>query len=92
MIDQELMARVTRLPTKQRLELIKVLSRSLREELVAAEPAEILSPDLLPSHTTHEDRAAALRRLSGALAHSKDLLTDEALRDDYAEYLTRKHA
>lgn len=92
MIDQELMARVTRLPTKQRLELIELLSRSLREELVVAEPAEILSPNLLPSNPNPEERAAAFRRLSGALAHSKDLLTDEALRDDYAEYLTRKHA
>jgi hypothetical protein len=79
MVDQELIERVTRLPVPARLELIELLTHSLRAELaVEAHDSERASAQ--GSIETAEESAAqldAIERLAASL--SLDLPPDSAL-------------
>ena len=66
MIDQRLIDRVTRLPVRQRLELIEVLTRSLRGELPAEVQASGGSPEPRAAGATGAaiEELAAIERLA----------------------------
>ena len=68
MIDQEIVERVTQLPAPQRLELIELLTRSLRQELVE------------PVTTPTTDAVATVNSLFGILRTSDPAPTDEQLK------------
>lgn len=98
MVDQELIEQVTRLPVSQRLELIELLTRSLRSDIPSetverAERAELLdaSRDQSADQPSPQERAAALTRLFGALSDDRRPPTDEEWKEDYINYLTRKY-
>ncbi|MBK9715369.1 MAG: hypothetical protein IPO81_29385 [Kouleothrix sp.] len=80
MVDQELVERVTRLPVPARLELIELLTHSLRQEL---------APEQM--HTT-DDPVAIVNRLFGILRTDGTVPTDEEIREEYTDYLSRKYA
>lgn len=80
MIDQEIVERVTRLPALQRLELIELLTRSLRQELVE------------PVTTPTTDAVATVNRLFGILRTSDPAPTDEQLKAEYTDYLIKKYS
>jgi hypothetical protein len=98
MVDQELIERVTRLPVPARLELIELLTRSLRSDIPSdsagraegAEPVDS-SRDRNADQPTLEERAAALTRLFGALSNDRRPPTDEEWKEDYINYLIRKY-
>jgi hypothetical protein len=80
MVDQELIERVTRLPASQRLELIELLSHSLREELA-------------PQQTSATDEQVSIvQRLFGILRTEGPPQTDEELKEQYTDYLVRKYS
>jgi hypothetical protein len=80
MVDHELIERVTRLPVPQRLELIELLTHSLREELAQQ-----------PTITT-EDAVDTVNRLFGILRTDGPLPTDEQIKADYTDYLSQKYS
>jgi hypothetical protein len=81
MTYQEIVAQVTRLPAHERLELIEMLTRSLREEVLFKEH----------DAPTIEQKLAALNRLEGIVTTDGPAPTDEELHEDYVDYLTRKY-
>ena len=80
MVDHELIERVTRLPVSQRLELIELLTHSLREEL-APQPT-----------TATEDAVDMVNRLFGILRTDDLPPTDEEIKEDYTNYLSQKYS
>lgn len=80
MVDQEIVERVTRLPASQRLELIELLTRSLRLEL--PEPAKVRT----------DDAVAIVDRLFGILRTNDPAPTDEQIKADYTDYLIQKYS
>src|SRR5437016_6776701 len=79
MIDQTLVDRVTRLPARQRLELIELLTRSLHDELTAAasEPSRSPEPRAEGATTEAPRELAAIERL--ARSFNLDVPPDSAL-------------
>lgn len=107
MVDHEIVERVTRLPASQRLQLIELLSRSLRNELQA--PARSAEQPTDTSVAEMSAKQAAIERLAGSLklavpedsslwrvlgigATDAPAPTDEELEEDYVNYLTRKYS
>ncbi len=80
MVDQELIERVTRLPVSQRLELIELLTHSLREDLVPQ-----------PTIAT-EDAVDTVNRLFGILRTDDPPPTNEEIKEDYTNYLIQKYS
>jgi hypothetical protein len=80
MIDQALVDRVTQLPAQARLELIELLTRSLREELVP------------PPTIATEDAVDTVNRLFGILRTGDPPPTDEELKEDYTNHLIQKYS
>jgi hypothetical protein len=80
MVDQELIERVTRLPVPARLELIELLTRSLRK-------------DLTPEQTSAtSDPVSIVNRLFGILRTDGPFPTDEEIKEAYTDYLTQKYS
>jgi len=79
MVDQELIERVTRLPVPARLELIELLTHSLREELAPAHQ-QARAPEPVSTEDDQEttSRLAAVERLAQSL--NLDLPLDSSLR------------
>ncbi|HEX9370291.1 MAG TPA: hypothetical protein VF897_04770 [Roseiflexaceae bacterium] len=79
MVDQELVERVTRLPVPQRLELIELLTHSLRAELAAEahEPVRAPAPSAGAAAEDSARELAAIARLAGSL--HLDLPPDSSL-------------
>ncbi len=107
MIDQEIVERVTRLPAPQRLELIELLSHSLREELLTLHS----SPSDSSEHSIEEAHArramverlalslklkapadSSLWRVLGLVETNTPAPTDEELKEDYVAYLIKKYS
>ncbi len=80
MVDHELIERVTRLPVSQRLELIELLTHSLREEL-APQPAIATA-----------DAVDTVNRLFGILRTDSPPPTDEEIKEEYTHYLIQKYS
>jgi len=80
MVDHELIERVIRLPVSQRLELIELLTHSLREELAPQ-----------PTIAT-EDAVDTVNRLFGILRMDDPPPTDEEIKEDYTNYLSQKYS
>ncbi|MGI8857875.1 MAG: hypothetical protein ACR2JW_19230 [Thermomicrobiales bacterium] len=98
MTYEEIKAEVERLPVAEQLRLLEEVSRSVRETLepdavrdghetwrkeFEAERARLLK-DIPPESSTH--------RLLGILRASEHAPTDEEIREDYTDYLTRKYS
>ena len=90
MVDQELIERVTRLPVPARLELIELLTRSLRSDIPSDSAGRAEASELVDSSRNRnadqpslEERAAALARLFGALSNDRRPPTDEEWKEDY---------
>jgi hypothetical protein len=77
---QEILADLPLLTTRERLLLLEALSRSLREEL----------PEALPERQA--EREATVDRLFGALRTADQVPTDNALREEYTDYLSKKYS
>jgi len=80
MAYQELLVQIPRLSTRERLLLLEVLSRSLREEL--------MPPAATQSSAARE---ATVDRLFGALKTEGQPPTDAELREAYTDYLIKKY-
>ncbi len=80
MTYQEMLVQIPRLSTRERLQLLEVLSRSLREEL---------TPPAAPSSSAA--REATVDRLFGALKTEGQPPTDAELREGYTDYLSKKY-
>ena len=80
MVDQELIERVTQLPVSARLELIELLTHSLREDLA---PEQISATD---------DPVSIVQRLFGILRTDEPFPTDEEIKQEYTDYLIRKYS
>jgi hypothetical protein len=80
MVDHELIERVTRLPVSQRLELIELLTRSLRGELaaLAQQPASAPAPGTTEGDEETTRVLTAVERL--ALSYNLDVPLDSSLR------------
>ena len=77
---QEMLAELPQLTTRERLVLLEALSRSLRDDLSEALPER------------QAEREATVDRLFGALQAADPLPTDEALREEYTDYLSKKYS
>lgn len=82
MTYQEIIEQVVKLPTADRLTILEVVSRSLREEFAAQSQSE----------PTVEQKLAAMNRLIGIAKTDIPAPTDQELKDDYTDYLTRKYS
>lgn len=98
MVDRELIERVIRLPVAERLELIELLTHSLRSAIPSesagrTEGAELVHASRSQSadQPSPSERAAALTRLFGALSDDRRPPTDAEWKEDYINYLTRKY-
>ena len=79
MVDHELIERVTRLPVSQRLELIELLTHSLREELAAPvrQPSSAPAPGATEADEETSRVLTAVERL--ALSYNLDVPPDSSL-------------
>lgn len=79
MVDHELIERATRLPVSQRLELIELLTHSLREELAASvrQPSSVLVPGATAADEEPSGVLPAVERL--ALSYNLDVPLDSSL-------------
>jgi hypothetical protein len=77
---QEILSEIPRLTTRERLMMLEALSRSLREELEA------------PTLAERTEREATVERLFGALHADVAPLTDDELREEYTDYLSKKYS
>ena len=79
---EELLSQIKQLPGQTRLALLEEIAHSLREEL-ASENKEASSETSRPS---------SLDRLYGILKTGNPAQSDEEIRDDYIDYLSKKYA
>jgi hypothetical protein len=77
MTIQDIVPTVVRLPLAERLAILEVLLRSVREEL----SARVSPPKTIP-----------FERLCGILKQNGAPPSDDTWQDDYADYLIRKYA
>lgn len=94
MTRQQFLEEIRQLSIEDRIALIEVISRSLREDLetsgrgVSTFDLEILEAD----ESEREGRLAAVRRLRGILKTEGTPPSDEDLKQDYIYYLTKKYS
>ncbi len=90
MTHQQFIEEIKQLSVKDRIALIEVISRSLRDDLEAngweAQPSES------NQQNERERKIAAVRRLRGILKTEGPPPTDEELKDDYTNYLMEKYS
>jgi hypothetical protein len=103
MVDHELIERVTRLPVSQRLELIELLTHSLREELAGSvpnataadvEPSEVLGAveRLALSYQLDVPGDSSLHHILGVVPSDALPTTKGEVRDLITDYLIEKHS
>lgn len=91
MTQQQVIEEIRRLSVAERIALLEIISRSVREEL---EAGGVVS-DGAAAHEARsrlERRAAAVRRLRGILKFEGAAPSDEELKDDYVTYLSEKYS
>ena len=81
MTRQQFDEEIKQLPVSERLALIEVISRSLREDLEAKDDAR-----------ERARRLAAVRRLRGSLKPEGELPSDEEVKESYTDYLAEKYS
>jgi len=86
MTRQQLIEEIRRLPVADRVALIEVISRSLRED--SALPVG----DTRAAPERAADPPTLSQRLYGVLKFDGDPPTDEELKDAYADYLLEKYS
>ena len=90
MTYDELTLATTRLPRAQRLALIEALTRSLRREL-APTAANEATTERLAAILRMAGPDSALHRLIGAGMPAQETPTEDELKEEYIDYLTRKY-
>ena len=95
MTRQQFLEEIKQLSVAERIALIEAISRSLREDLEMNSgnaPASDGENPVADVQDERERRMDAVRRLRGILKTSGDAPSDEALKDDYTNYLTEKYS
>jgi hypothetical protein len=80
MTYSEMVRLIPRLSIVERLQLLELLSHSVRVELEQ------------PANTTIAERMEIFERLAGALKTDEPPPSDEELKEDYVNYLTEKYS
>jgi hypothetical protein len=95
MTQQQFVEEIKQLSVADRLALIEIISRSLREDLGTQE-ARVPAPQSdAARHATQnsgENQAPISRHLLGVVKFEGDPPTDEEVKDAYADYLMEKYS
>ena len=92
MTQQQFIEEIKRLSVAERLDLLEIISRSVREDLEAnggAPASDVSSPD---AQDERARKLAAVRRLRGALKPEGEPPSDEELKESYTNYLAEKYS
>jgi hypothetical protein len=91
MTQQQFIEEVKRLSVTERIALLEIISRSVREELEAGgeTPGGAACDE---ARSRRERRAAAVRRLRGLLKVEGAAPSDAELKEDYVTYLSEKYS
>jgi len=92
MTREELVEEIRRLPLEQRVELLEVISRSVREDWGAGEGTPADAADEADEADEHADRLSAVRRLRGALKFDGPPPSDEEVKEIITDYLSEKYS
>jgi hypothetical protein len=86
----EMTLELTKLPLKERLALIEMLTRSVREELISWSVTD-QPVELQESAALRPKPGSSLSRVLGMLKPDGPMPTDDELKEDYIKYLTGKY-
>jgi hypothetical protein len=94
MTQQQFIEEIKRLPVAERITLLEILLRSVREDIKAKGSALLSASEAGTTiqHAGREQRLAAVYRLRGILKPEGKPLTDEEVKAAYAEYLMEKYS
>jgi hypothetical protein len=95
MTQQQFIEEIKRLSIEERITLLEVISRSLREDLETNGGDKAIFSKESPvtdAHNERESRVAAVHRLQGIIKFDGEPPSDEELKEDYAKYLTEKYS
>ena len=88
MTTTEMAGELEKLPLAERLALIEMLTRSVREEIAST----TVQPDTQHERVAIQPRpGSSLSRVLGMLKPDGPMPTDEELKEDYINYLIRKY-
>ena len=95
MTRQQFIEEIKQLSVAERIALIEAITRSLREDLETKQSAASISASSNSEVTddgARERKIAAVRRLRGVAKSEGEPPSDEALQEDYVNYLTEKYS
>jgi hypothetical protein len=93
MTRQEFIEEIKQLSVAERIALIETITRSLRDDLEAGQGAASISATRNSEVTVDSERKiAAVRRLRGIAKSEGEPPSDEALKEDYVNYLSEKYS
>lgn len=95
MTQQQFVEEIKRLSVEERIALIDVITRSLREDLEPRkESNSVNSAESSQIETQGQDESRVLlsQRLYGIIKFDGNPPTDEEIKDHYADYLTEKYS
>ena len=95
MTQQQFIEEVKRLSVAERIALMEVISRSLREDFEARGGAAVdlrTAPEQVAGRDCGRDNVPLSRRLYGIIEFDGGPPTDEEVKDMYADYLSEKYS
>ncbi|HEY0101292.1 MAG TPA: hypothetical protein VGB76_20380 [Pyrinomonadaceae bacterium] len=95
MTRQQFIEEIKQLSIAERIALIEAITRSLREDLTTGREAASISAAGQAGTSgegERERKLAAVRRLRGIAKFEGEPPSDEALKEDYVNYLTEKYS
>jgi hypothetical protein len=92
MTRQQLIEEVRKLSVEDRVTLIELISRSLREDLVPTGDSKLAASSGESPPPAGEARRTLSQRLRGIVKFDGPPPTDEEVKDAYADYLLEKYS
>lgn len=95
MTQQQFIEEIKQLSIAERVALIEVISRSLREDLETSGGEAAISDRATPEATIEDERerrVSAVQRLRGILKTEGPPPSDEEVKDMYTDYLIEKYS
>lgn len=95
MTRQQFLEEIKQLSITERIALIEVITRSLREDLETGPDAPLISTSNNTGATGESERErkmSAVRRLRGIAKFDGEPPSDEELKEEYVNYLTEKYS